>query len=367
MSIHHTNWVPLPTQPAMPAPLPAPPRNQPTPRHPAVPDRSQRQASQAGQAGRAPGGTSPSGPSSREAQLAEARGEVGDRGERSSEGLDAGQGAGLGAMFESVEGRSAPSRDDRRNQSGVAGNPLAKKSDSEEAVRPNDVVGLFAAPGRNAEEDVVKQIVRELEVVQGNRLKRKIEVIVTMARAGGNQDRSQMAICEEAMRDVDMQFDELERGLTVRLREAKQAVAARQVRAGATASYLIIAADQHDRRQLRQRLETQRQALRKAIIAASTAGGALNATPLIALLQALQDQVECELVAQEESLQSNSARMGAEQLKEIEARRAQALRLIGDAWRRAGETQSGLVGMFTEVRQGVEQRFEHQRDQVIDV
>ncbi|HET7862951.1 MAG TPA: hypothetical protein VFL86_00965 [Burkholderiaceae bacterium] len=366
MSIHQTNWVPLPVQPSMPAPLPAPPGGQPLPRHPAAPATPDRGLRQPGPSLRGPIGTPSSAPASREAQLAEARGDVTDKGELGGGAPEAVEGRGVATAFERVEGRSAPSRDSRRDRSGVSGRP-DQKADSDEAVRPTDVVGLFTAPGRNADEDVVKQIVRELETVQANRLKRKIEVIVTMARAGGSQDRSQMAICEEAMRDVDMQFDELERVLGVRLREAKQAVAARQVRAGATASYLIIAADQHDRRQLRQRLETQREALRKAIIAASAASGALNATPLIALLQALQDQVECELVAQEESLQTNSARMGAEQLKQIEARRAQALRLIGDAWRRAGETQSGLVGMFTEVRQGVEQRFEHQREQVIDV
>ncbi len=364
MSIQPSNWVPprLPTQPATPQPT-----SQPTPTAgPQMPRQQVTHERVLRQGGRAAGGAAPAGnPVSREAQLAEAREGRIDKADASGETRETQQGGDLSAVFERVEGRSAPSRDDRRDPSGVVPKPAAQE-DSDDTVQPSDVVGLFAR-GRNTEEDEVKQLVRDLEVVQSNRLRRKIEVILIMARAGGRQDLSQMALFKEALRDVDMQFDELERVLNVRIREAKQAVAAQKVRAGSTASYLLIAADQYDRRQLRKRLEEQRQALRKAIVAASAASGALNAVPLIALLQALQDQIECELDAQEENLQSNSARIGAEQLKELEARRSQALRLISDAWRRAGETQSGLVGVFTEVRQGVEQRFEHQRDQVIDV
>ncbi len=96
------------------------------------------------------------------------------------------------------------------------------------------------------------------------------------------------------------------------------------------------------------------------------ATGALNAGPLIGLLQVLQAQVESEIEAQAEFIPGHVARMATEQLQAIEARRAQALQMIGDAWRRAGETASGLVGVLTEVRQGVEQRFEQQRAQVDD-
>lgn len=362
MSIHPNGVSPqFHSLPAALPPLPAPVRPSATPAAPAQ-DRGARQSSQAG---RAQASTQSTTAFSREAQLAEARGEAADRGERGGEAVEAGLGGGLAAVFERVEGRSAPSRDDRRDRSGVAGKP-STKADSEDAVRPTDVVGLFAAPGRNAEEDVVKQIVRELETVQANRLKRKIEVIMTMARASGQQNRSMAAICEEAHRDVDMQFDELERVLSVRLREAKQAVAARQVSAGATASYLIIAADQHHRRQIRERLERQREALRRAIITASNPASALNAGPLIGLLQVLQAQVESEIDAQARFIPGHMERAAADQLQAIEARRAEALKMIGDAWRRAGETPSGLVGVLTEVRQSVEQRFEHQRAQVDD-
>lgn len=364
MSIHSNGVSPhFPTLPAAQPPLPVP-RQPGAPGTPAAPAQD-RGARQSAQGSRAPASTPSTTAFSREAQLAEARGEVADRGERSGEALEAGQGGGRAVAFERVEGRSAPSRDDRRDQSGVGAKPSAK-TDAEAEVRPNDVVGLFTAPGRNADEDVVKQLVRELEVVQANRLKRKIEVIMTMARASGQQDRSLAAICEEAHRDVDMQFDELERVLAVRLREAKQAVAARQVSAGATASYLIIAADQHHRRQVRERLERQREALRRAILTASNATGALNAGPLIGLLQVLQAQVESEIEAQGQFIQGHMDRAAADQLKAIEARRAQALQMISDAWRRAGETPSGLVGVLTEVRQGVEQRFEQQRAEVDD-
>jgi hypothetical protein len=305
--------------------------------------------------------------SSREALLAEGRDALGDEGEISGAASRAGRGGAVASAFERVEGRSAPSRDGRRDQSGIPTQPLPKP-ETDETVTPSDVVGLFTAPGRNAnaDEEAVKHLVRELEKVQNNRLKRKIEIILTLTRAGSHQDHSQMAIYEEAMRDVDMQFDELERQLALRIREAKQAVAARQVSAGATASYLLIAADQHDRRQLRQRLERQREQLRRVIMKASSAPGALNATPLIALLQALQTQVESEISAAGTDPQSRSERMSAEQMKAIESRRAQALQMISDAWRKAGETPSGLVGVFTEVRHSVEQRFAQQREQVID-
>jgi hypothetical protein len=352
-----------PVLPAALPPLPVP-RQLATPATPGAPaqDRGTRQP---GQTSRGPASTPSTTTFSREAQLAQARGEVSEMGKHGGEAVEAGQGDGLAAVFERVEGRSAPSRDDRRDSSGVAAKPSAKEN-SETAVRPTDVVGLFTAPGRNSEEDVVKQLVRELEVVQANRLRRKIEVIMTMARASGQQNRSMAAICEEAHRDVDMQFDELERVLAVRLREAKQAVAASQVRAGATASYLIIAADQHNRRQIRERLERHRQALRRAILTASSATGALNAGPLIGLLQVLQAQVEGELAAQGQFISGHMDRVAADQLQAIETRRTQALQMIGDAWRRAGETPSGLVGVLTEVRQSVEQRFEQQRAQVDD-
>lgn len=358
MSIQ-SNWVPqrLPSQPAAPTPLPAPPGGAPAPRHLATPA-----ARHAAPAARASGGTQSTATTSRaETQFPEGRGGPIDKGESSDDAPEAGLGAATG--FERVVGRTAPSRDDRRDGAGMPAKSPAG-ADSEGTVRASDVVGLFAAPGRNADEDAVKQLVREIEVVQANRLKRKIEVIVTMARASGQQDRSLAAICEEAHRDVDMQFDELERVLSLRLREAKQAVAARQVSNGATASYLIIAADQHNRRQVRERLESQREALRRAILTASNASGALNAGPLIGLLQVLQAQVESEIEAQGDFIPGYVERMGTEQMQAIEARRAQALQLISDAWRQAGETQSGLVGVLTEVRQGVEQRFEYQRAQV---
>lgn len=369
MSIN-SSWVPprLPTQPAGPAPLPAPPGSLPRQSPAQAPAAADRGMRQSGQAARGSNHASSTGAASREAQLTEARSGISDKGEVSSEALEAGRGdGGLAPVFGRVEGRSAPSRDGRRDQSGVPTQGPAKP-ENDETIRPTDVVGLFTTPGRggNTDEEAVKHLVRELEKVQNNRLKRKIEVIVTMARAGSRQDRSQMAICEEAMRDVDTQFDELERQLGLRIREAKQAVAARQVSAGATASYLLIAADQHDRRMLRQRLERQREQLRQVIIRASSATSALNATPLIAMLQALQTQVESEITAAGTDPQSRSERMSADQLKEIETRRTQALRIIGDAWRKAGETPSGLVGVFTEVRQSVEQRFEQQREQVID-
>jgi replicative DNA helicase len=326
---------------------------------PATPDRAARHAAQAARA--ASGAQSAATSARAETQFPEGRGGQIGEGESRDGASEAGLGAATG--FERVEGRSAPSRDDRRDGAGVPGKPPAG-ADSEGTVRPSDVVGLFAAPGRNADEDVVKQLVREIELVQANRLKRKIEVIVTMARASAQQNRSLAAFCEEAHRDVDMQFDELERVLSVRLREAKQAVAARQVSNGATASYLIIAADQHNRRQVRERLERQREDLRRAILTASNATGALNAGPLIGLLQVLQAQVESEIEAQGDFIPGYIERMSTEQMQAIEARRAQALQLISDAWRRIGETQCGLVGMLTEVRQGVEQRFEYQRAQV---
>lgn len=351
----------FPILPAAQVPLP-------TPRQPPAPAAADRGLRHPGQAARGSNQASSTGAASREAQLAEARGGLSDKGEVSGEALEASQGGGgLAAAFARVEGRSAPSRDGRGDQSGIPTQPSAKP-ETDETIRPTDVVGLFTTPGRggNTDEEAVKRLVRELEVVQNNRLKRKIEMILTMARAGGRQDRSQMAICEEAMRDVDMQFDELERQLGLRIREAKQAVAARQVSAGATASYLLIAADQHERRQLRLRLERQREQLRQVIIRASSATSALNATPLIALLQALQTQVESEITAAGTDPQGHSERISAEQLQAIETRRAQALQMIGDAWRKAGETPSGLVGVFTEVRHSVEQRFEQQREQVID-
>lgn len=368
----HSNPV-TPNLPATPHPLPATPgRGAPQTARTTV--AQERAARQSAQATRGAGSTHAAGTST------SARGELplsGAEGERvgreDQEHSEAKGNAGLVAGFDRVEGRSRPSDGSQRNQPDKESTPhdSGKPDDrevSEQTITSNDVRGVFAAPGRNAEEDLVRELARKLDAMQGNRIKRKFELILSMAQAGAKQDRSWLAMCEESLRDVDTQFDVLERGLQMKLREAKQAIAARQVSAGATASYLIIAADQHDRRQARQRLERQRDAIRQMVLKASSAPGAMNVMPLLGLLQALCLDAEQAIEMQGEYLPGRGEVRSTAELAAIDARRAKTNQTIVDAWRQASELNAaGMVGMFAEMRQSIEQRFEQQRDHVSSV
>jgi len=350
----------------VPVPLPAQPGQAANPRASTAQERAA--ARQSGQTARGSGGTSSAGTTARgeSSSLVEAdRGRVGGDDGEHSEGAQEG---GLVAGFDRVEGRSRSSNDGRRSQSDLAHDSGGSEHGITSQVTSQDVRGIFSASGRNSDEDLVKELVRKLDMVQGNRIKRKFELILNMAQAGAKQDRSWLAMCEQAMRDVDTQFDELERGLQQKLREAKQAVAARQVSAGATAAYLIVAADQHDRRQARQRLERQRDAIRQMVIKASSAPGALNVMPLLGLLQALCVDAEQAIERQGEYLPSRGEVQSAAELEAIEAQRARTNQMLGDAWRQASELNSAaMAGMYSELRHSVEHRFTQQRDRVNSV
>jgi len=357
-SISRGSPLPLPTQLPLPQ-LPPPPAGLPVQR-PVLPPAQDRGGRPSGQTGSTTGRQSGSADSSAShfrgtsTATASRSGRVSE--DKSSTGLAA-DAFGVAGDLGRVGGRPAPSQEGERGEGFSQPAP-----DPQTGLTPADLRAVFAVPTHTAPEDLVRQLTREMDDLQENRGKRKMELMLEMTQAGREQNKGLMAIAEEAYRTMDEQFDELERLLLIRTREARQAVAARKVAMGASASYLIVAADAHHRRVLRLRLEKERANVLTTLLKATSNAASANAPAFSSFMQEWHKSIEEQIDVLGQYGLSASEQKTAEQVQALEARRSKEHVELGYVWREACEDAPELVGMLGEVRQRVEERYEESRE-----